>query len=249
MELLLTKDKVWYVIKETPLAPVTQKWIDDDSEARTTIGLFLEDEQMEHFNGCESAKEAWEALEKHHRKSTVLATKILYKKLFRTSLSETGDAEKHVNELLAVANKLSGTDDALTDKLIASVLLSSSPDSYNLLIMGIGGRTSELTIKFVKELVIDEYKRRKSNDNFSSAEASETAMKIHSSKASNDKVCFFCKKPGHIKKNCFKYKAWKKNQGHSSANKVTMCNMVKAHTGLLPKIVDACFEVKHKSNT
>lgn len=113
--------------------------------------------------------------------------------------------------------------------------------------MGIGGRTCELTTKFVKKLIIDEYRRRKSNDNFSSAEASETTMKIQSSKASNDKVCFFCKNSGHIKKNCFKYKAWKKKQGNSSTNKVTMCNMVKAHTGLLPKVVDACFEVKHKS--
>lgn len=256
LELLLLKEKVWNVIEEEKPATVTQAWTTADNDARATIGLLLEDDQMEFTRGAKSAKEAWIALENHHRKSTASGTIYLFYKLFRSTLSEGGDAEKHITDLSAIANKLSGCGSGLKDDILAAILLGSLPDSYKPLIMGISGSATELTSKFAKELILEEYRRRKNTAEIKDAElkvteASETAMKIQSTKFHSDKTCFHCKIPGHLKKNCFKWKAWKKKQGISSANKVTECNMVIAHPESSPKVINACFNVKNsqKSNT
>lgn len=45
MQLLLTKEKVWYTIKDTRPAEPTNKWLEDDATALSLIGLNVEDNQ------------------------------------------------------------------------------------------------------------------------------------------------------------------------------------------------------------
>lgn len=207
----------------------------------------MEDNLLEHIVGFKSAKEAWDALKTHHCKSSLSAIVTLFRKLFRSSLLEEGNAEKHETSLLEIANKLNGCSECFKDRTVASILHGSLPDSYDPFIMSIESRTDELTSKFVKGKIIDEFRRRQNNA-VHNTEISETAMKIQDNKVEkNNKVCFFCKNTGHLKKNCFKYKAWKKKPNNSSANKIienNQCYMTKAHTGLSQETKNACFKVK-----
>lgn len=61
-------------------------------------------------------------------------------------------------------------------------------------------------------------RRRKSGQG---AEASDSAIKVNF-RNQNKKECYFCKKPGHFKKDCFQYKKWKAGKnGQNKANTVT----------------------------
>jgi len=72
----------------------------------------------------------------------------------------------------------------------------------------------ELTLEYVKGKLVDEYKCK--TESTSAIEKSESALKTlntydKSRNKSSDKPretrdCFFCKKPGHLKKDC---RAWK----------------------------------------
>ena len=70
-------------------------------------------------------------LKEHHQKATVSSTIFLYKRIFRLRLPEGGDVENLVSELLTLTNKLAALGEDLKDKLKASLLLSSLPDSYS----------------------------------------------------------------------------------------------------------------------
>lgn len=102
----------------------------------------------------------------------------------------------------------------MKDKFKATLLLTSLPESYNSLITSLGDQKNEnFTLDAVKSRVIDEYSRRKENTSGNS----EAVLKTVQSKEKNyqrtkDITCFFCKKPGHQKKECFGYKKWKNNQ-------------------------------------
>lgn len=68
-------------------------------------------------------------------------------------------------------------------------------------------------LDLVKGKLIDEYKRRKTIGTL--GELSESALKISKEskeKSRGNQECFFCKKHGHQKKDCYKYKKWKQNK-------------------------------------
>ena len=66
IEILLIKDKLWEVIKKDAPVPMTTEWQDKDDQARATIGLSVEINQLVHIRNCTSAKEAWRALKSYH---------------------------------------------------------------------------------------------------------------------------------------------------------------------------------------
>lgn len=245
IELLLIKDGVWSVIRDPKPEVPDETWLKNDDLARATIGLLVEDNQLVHIRKAVHAKKAWESLKNYHQKATLSSKVFLLKRVCRMTLAEGGNAEKHVTEMLDLVNKLAGLGENLKDNLIAAMLLSSLPDSYGALITGLESRSEEdLTLDLVKSKVIDEYKRRKSNGAIS-MENNETAMKsqpkVGKSKAST--TCFFCKKAGHIKKDCTKYQEWKQRQEKTKVCKATedhdRCAMVQTHA-LMRTIEDVC---------
>lgn len=103
------------------------------------------------------------------------------------------------------------------------MILGSLPDSYNSLMNALESKPEEdLTLSLVKRELIDEYRRRISN----SVRANEIQDKVLKTRDSGKYTksrkdlaeCFFCKRKGHIKKDCRKYKAWKeKNEKTNTA--------------------------------
>lgn len=220
MEFMLRREKLWDVVKKK--GDSTEKadsdWDDRDEKAHATIGLCIEDNQLVHLGNSTSAHDAWEKLKHHHQKSTLSNIVFLYKQLFRLHLEEGGNMDDHISELLTHINKLTALSEVLSDKLQASLLLSSLPESYSALVNSLECRDEkDFTLDFVKGRVLDEYGRRKEK----STASSETALKV-SGKVNSG--CFFCNAPGHIKKNCDRYKAWKKKKHAKEQEKCGMAN-------------------------
>lgn len=134
-------------------------------------------------------------------------------------LAEDGDMEIHINHMLNVVDELAALGEVLKDKLIIAMLLSSLPESYSTLVTALETRAEdELTLQLVKGKLIDEDKRRK---NVRHEEKSEDkALKVLHKQSKQQKQvqksqevsCYFCKKRGHPKRNCIKYKEWKNNK-------------------------------------
>ncbi|XP_073811912.1 uncharacterized protein [Musca autumnalis] len=223
IELLLRKQNLWKKVIEGSRpqenrgqagiivnAAEISDWEDKDDEARGTIGLLVMDDQLCHIRHLKTAKETWNALKEYHERNTLTNKVFLMRSICSLKLEEGGDAVSHINDMNDLFTKLRDIgEEALTDKWSAAMLLSSLPESYDTLITSLESRKEEeITFAFVQQRVIAEFERRLHANGVSN----DAVMKVADN---SNKTCFFCKKPGHQKKNCAKYKNWKVKQDTS----------------------------------
>lgn len=140
VELLLIRDDLWHTISEARPENPDEKWLKADWQARATIGLLVEDDQLRHIKDVMSAKEAWKALKDYHQKASLTNQVYLFKKLCNMKLTEEGDMEVHVNHMLDTVDELAALGEVLKDKLIIAMLLSSLPESYSTLVTALETR-------------------------------------------------------------------------------------------------------------
>lgn len=247
VELLLTREDLWHTIDaDRPAAPDAQ-WLKADRQARATIGLLIEDDQLRHIRNATNAKEAWTALQAYHQKASLTNQVFLFKKIFSMKLSENGDMEKHLNAMLNSVDQLAALGETLKDKMIIALILCSLPESYNTLITALETRNEdELTVELVKSKLLDEDSRRRNTKDMDERE--DKALKTQSKKfektsMSNKNVknitCFFCQKTGHVKKDCRKYMKWKAAKEKEKANQAVNEN----------KDTQICFGVRSGCNS
>ena len=99
IELLLTKEDLWDTISEDSPNPTTTAWQLNDRKARATIGLLVEDNQLNLIRKLTTAKETWDALKKYHENSTLSNKVNLLKKLCGLKLTENGNMEQHLAKM------------------------------------------------------------------------------------------------------------------------------------------------------
>lgn len=208
VKLLLVKEGGWTTVEDAKPEPVTQEWKSKDAQALATIGLLVDDNQLVHIRKAQSAAEAWMNLEKFHVKKTLSNKVSLMKKICRLRLEKHGDMESHIAKLTELVDKLNDLqpNNFLTDQWQVAILLSSLPDEYETLITALETRSEDdLTLEAVKGKLTDEWMKRRSRE--ACDEGAESVLQTNA-RGSNDK-CFFCKKGGHVKADCEKFKLWK----------------------------------------
>jgi len=131
-----------------------------DRKARATIGLLLEDNQLNRIRKLTTAKESWDALRKYHEKSTLSNKVNLLKKLCGLKLTDDDNMELHLSQMEDLIDQLSSLGEALAEHLTVALFLSSLPDSYGTLITALETRPeADLTQELVKNKLVEEYRR------------------------------------------------------------------------------------------
>jgi transposase InsO family protein len=229
LELLLIKEDVWQVVSEDAPDTITQAWRTKDCKARATIGLLLEDSQLHLVRKETTARGMWQALKLYHEKSTLSNKVSLLRKLCALKLTETGNMEDHLAHMEDLIDQLSSLGETLAEQLTVALFLSSLPESYSTLITALETRPeADLTVHLVKNKLIEEFKRRNESSAATSYRLDQDlqALKItqsgtrHTNSKQTSLVCFFCKKPNHLKKECRKYLEWKKKHPDHKAKAV-----------------------------
>uniref|UniRef100_T1H9W3 CCHC-type domain-containing protein n=1 Tax=Rhodnius prolixus TaxID=13249 RepID=T1H9W3_RHOPR len=118
------------------------------------------------------------------------------------------------HEVTAAVDKLRCIGKVILDEDIIAVLLCSLPVTYDSLITSLEGRPeSELSLDYVKNKLIETSERRHENSktddmvamkaNKFSVEKQERKSNSSNSLGATNRMCYYCGKPGHIKKYCY----------------------------------------------
>ena len=182
---------------------------------------------------AQSAKEAWENLQKHFEEKS-LSRKIFYwRKLYSARMAKETDMIDHINYVKTLAEHLEAVDDAVLEKDLSIILISSLPEEYNYLITALETIADEkLTRNYVQDRLIHEFDKMKNGNAGDKAEGDSSHDALISKQTSttnykppdNKKIkCFYCQKKGHIAKTCFKKKADsnKQKETEEKSSKVT----------------------------
>lgn len=219
MEMLMKEKEVWHVISRSAPAPITDEWNKADEKALTTIGLHVEDDQIQHIRISVTAKHAWKELENFHQRDTPSNRVHILRTIMRQRLDEGGNMETHVASMTELFQKLTASSDEIKPAFfMCATLLGSVPESYDGIIQALESRDEdELTVSLVSSKLIADYRRRADRQQ---EDKEVTAMKTINASANRGEIsCYFCKMNGHIKRDCPKYKDWlqKKRSGEQKA--------------------------------
>ncbi|KMQ93432.1 gag polyprotein [Lasius niger] len=115
-------------------------------------------------------------------------------------MEESGNMDDHLTNLTDLFQKLTDLGEELSNSSIVGIILSSLPRSYDTLVTVLETRPeADLTLSLVQSKLLAEYNRRKEVDGIGGGEA---VLKT----TDRNTTCFFCKKNGHMKRNCMRYK-------------------------------------------
>jgi hypothetical protein len=115
----------------------------------------------------------------------------------------------HISTVKALADQLRFIEVNIIDENIYMVLLMSLPPSFDNLVTRLQSMsTKDVDLQFIVTRLLHKVSKRKE------CECSETTALVNKTHKSNEKLCFYCKKPTHFVRNCLK----KKNDEKEKAN-------------------------------
>ena len=195
-----------------------------------------------YVRSAKTSKEAWDSLANHFEEKT-LSKKIMYRRQLYALRKENDETTmtEHINKLKTISEHLEALDDAVLEKDLVMILISSLPEDYNNLITTLETLPEEkLTWDYVRDRVITEFERK--NEQKSKSKGPEDAlftkggyrknsnfsnrnMNRNEGKDEKDKKfpCHYCQETGHYIKDCPKKKKDLENKENEDQD-ANFCN-------------------------
>ena len=143
----------------------------------------------------------WEKLANQFQKKSWANKLELKRKLFSMKLTNSGSVQEHVKAMTEVLDELSIVDVPVKEEDRVVYLLASLPDSYSMLVTALEANVEVPKLEVVTERLLHEERKQKtrSNPTSESGTGEEEALAARYGKGPR---CHYCKKLGHIKRNC-----------------------------------------------
>ena len=138
----------------------------------------------------------WNQLQNTFQRKTWSNKLRLRRQLYSMKLNEGGSLRVHLKSLIELFGELAVVGDAIGDEDKVINLLASLPDEYSTLVTALEALDQVPSWDVVTEKLMHMQDKVKTKEE-------ETALIT----AKKQVQCYFCKKVGHIKRNCFKYQA------------------------------------------
>jgi hypothetical protein len=126
-------------------------------------------------------------------------------------MQEGEDLLMHTNMMKALVDQLRSIEVKIEDEDVYMVLFMSLPPSFdNLVTILESMSTKDVDLQFILAPLLHEVSKRKENEN------TENVTLLNKTHKANEKLCFYCKKPGHFVRNCLKKKSDEKEKANQA---------------------------------
>ncbi|CAJ2664638.1 unnamed protein product [Trifolium pratense] len=173
----------------------------------------------------ENAKKFLEAVEKFFAKNDKVETSSILSKLISMSYKGKGNIREYIMEMSNLASKLKALKLELPDDLIVHLVLISLPAHFGQFKVSYNTQKDKWSLNELISHCVQEEERlkREKTESAHLVTGSQNKRKKAAGNFSKNKkakeqhkesTCFFCKKAGHMKKDCSKYAAWREKKGN-----------------------------------
>ncbi len=213
MCVMLSKHGLWKFVDGSATLPSEEvakaDYNEKETKAFALLCEHLTNAQLAHIQYCDNVRSVWEALCGVHETKTIGNKLFLRRRFFTIKMQEGDDMLVHINTVKALTDQLRSIEVNITDEDVYMVLLMSLPSSFDNLVTSLKSMsTKDVDLQFIVTRLLHEVSKRKE------CESSETTALVNKTHKSNEKLHFYCKKPGHFVRNCLK----KKNDEKEKAN-------------------------------
>ena len=224
MEMVLASMELWDIVDDSEEPPPSNADLKDKKayqrrvkKAMSVIGLNLVDAQLAHIKSCKGPAEAWKTLCNIHETRSLSNILFIRRKFFTSKMQESDDLLDHINKIKALADQLACLEVPMRDEDVVMTLLDSLPPSYEYLITALETLPmKDLTMEYVTSRLMHEVSKRKEKEP-QGDDAALVSNQGKGGKSGNAKTCYYCGKPGHIARYC--YKAKNKDKENANAAK------------------------------
>jgi hypothetical protein len=172
-----------------------------ETKAFASLCEHLTDAQLAHIQYCDNVRSAWEAFCGVHETKTIGKKLFLRRRFFTIKMQEGDDMLVHINTMKALADQLCSIEVNITDKDVYMILLLSLLASFDNLVTSLESMsTKDVHLQFIVARLLHEVSKRKECESF------VTTALMNKTHKSNEKLCFYYKKPGHFVRNYLKKK-------------------------------------------
>jgi hypothetical protein len=138
------------------------EWKKRDRKGMNYIALSVDRANANLIYNLESGVEAWNVLREHHNMATLGSKLRTKKQLYSMKIVKTGSMYTHLNEMMALFNKLADVDGPMPENQKVITILSSIEPYYNRATSVILGWPEErLTVRNVKDYLVEEWMKLK----------------------------------------------------------------------------------------
>jgi hypothetical protein len=138
------------------------EWKKRDRKGMNYIALSIDRANANLIYNLESGVQAWNVLREHHNMATLGSKLRAKKQLYAMKIVKTGSMYTHLNEMIALFNKLADVDGPMPEDQMVTTILSSVEPHYNGATSAILGWPEErLTVRNIKEYLIEEWVKLK----------------------------------------------------------------------------------------
>ncbi|KAL5861220.1 hypothetical protein ACOSQ3_002530 [Xanthoceras sorbifolium] len=179
--------------------------------------------------GITTAKEFLAEIEKRFVKNDKVETSTLLASLISMKYKGKGNIREYIMEMSHIASKLKTLKLELSDDFLVHLVLISLPAQFNQFKVSYNCQREKWTLNELISYCVQEEDRLKQEKTESaylantSKDKGKKRKKDHEAakgpaqkkqhKETEKQSCFFCNKPGHMKKECTKYHAWHAKKG------------------------------------
>lgn len=198
----LTINGYWSCTKSTVSEGSASDVVEKHERALAELILMIDPTIYSYIDGKTSIKEAWDTLAKAFSDSGTCRKVHLLQQWINTKLNDCNGMEEYVNKMTATWARLKSLGFKIDEEVGASIVLAGLPNEYKTMILGLEQVKENLTIDFVKNLLLQ--------GSIADDDTSSSAFLTKGKKKFNKVKCFNCGGP-HFAKNCNQKKKKHKN--------------------------------------
>lgn len=213
MKMFLIEKDCWEAIEQTEEV-MNEEMTKKDRKALALIARCIEKSQLFLIRNHGNSAAAWKSIQDHYQRSNMMMKVKLNRRLREKKLAVGGSMPEHINAILQFIDQLQDIGTTVEDEEAVVILLTSLNDDYDGIITALSAWPEDrVTMANVRSSLIEEWERKaKPYKPIKERLGPKVNVKT------DDKaefICYYCKEPGHIARNC--EKVIKKNKEAANA--------------------------------